>query len=161
GLLWGDSTEESANHSLRQTLFLLRKALTSANIRCLSVGRTSVALHAQRVGVDVRSFETLISRDTTEALERAARLYEGDLLDGLVLGEEVFEEWVGVERERLRVLALQCLSRLLARQEKAGASEPALATAYKLLRLDGLQEPVHRAIMRLHAELGRPGLALR
>src|SRR5262249_58629303 len=37
----------------------------------------------------------------------------------------------------------------------------ALQTALRLLALDPLQEPVHRTLMRLYAELGRRGAALR
>src|SRR4029450_4163434 len=51
--------------------------------------------------------------------------------------------------------------RLLAHQQKAGAAEPAVQTSLRLLALDPLQEPVHRAVMRLYARLGRREAALR
>ena len=64
------------------------------------------------------------------------------------------------ERERLRELALETLARLLAQQRGAGAAGDALQTAVQLLALDPLQEPVHRALMRLYADVGRRGSAL-
>ena len=65
------------------------------------------------------------------------------------------------ERERLRELALDALAKLLAYQRSAGLAEPALQTALRLIALDPLQEAVHRTLMRLYAQLGRRGGALR
>src|SRR5206468_8170219 len=72
-----------------------------------------------------------------------------------------FEEWLTSERERLHELAIQGLGHLLIHQQKAGAAEPAVQTGLRLLALDPLQEPVHRAVMRLYARLGRREAALR
>jgi DNA-binding SARP family transcriptional activator len=94
-------------------------------------------------------------------IAQAAELYTGDLLSGFALDEAPFEEWLLAERERLRELALEALARLLAHQRKAGALEAGVHTAVKLLGLDPLQEPVHRMLMRLYADLGRRGAALR
>jgi hypothetical protein len=56
---------------------------------------------------------------------------------------------------------LEGLAKLLAHQRAAGETEGALQTGLTLLGLDPLQEPVHRALMRLYAEAGRRGAALR
>jgi predicted ATPase len=58
-------------------------------------------------------------------------------------------------------LAIQGLGHLLVHQQKSGAAEPAVQTGLRLLALDPLQEPVHRAVMRLYARLGRREAALR
>ena len=121
----------------------------------------ALALAPEAVEADVAAFERAVADGTPEALERAATLYQGDLLAGLVLAEVPFEEWLLGERERLRELALEGLAKLLAHQRKAGASEAAVATALRLLTLDPLQEVVHRALMRLYADLARRGAALR
>ena len=63
--------------------------------------------------VDVAAFERLAAEDTPAALERASALYEGDLLLGLNVREEAFEEWLGIERERLRQRGIAVLTRLL------------------------------------------------
>jgi predicted ATPase len=60
-----------------------------------------------------------------------------------------------------RELALAALGKLLLHQRATKASEAALQTALRLLALDPLQEPVHRAVMRLYVELGRRASALR
>ncbi len=111
--------------------------------------------------VDVALFERLVADGRPAALEQVAGVYRGDLLAGLALAERPFEEWLMSERERLHELAIQALGRLLAHQQKAGAAEPAVQTGLRLLALDPLQEPVHRAVMRLYARLGRREAALR
>src|SRR5262245_40156758 len=159
-LLWGGIREESARASLRQALFAIRKALGEVEPALRHEGET-VALDAAAVDADTAAFERAATDETSEALERAVGLYRGDLLSGFALDEAPFEEWLLGERERLRELALEALAKLLAHQRKAGATEPAIGTALKLLTLDPLQEPVHRALMRLYAEVGRRGTALR
>ena len=107
------------------------------------------------------AFERLVRAGGPEALARAVDLYRGDLLEGLAFRGALFEDWLMGERERLRELALDALAKLLAHQRSAGAAEAALPTALRLIALDPLQEAVHRTLMRLYAQLGRRGAALR
>src|SRR5262245_27239890 len=158
-LLWGDMREAQARAGLRQALFALRKAMgTSAPLRM--VGET-VGLDPACVVVDVAAFEQRVAHGTRDALEDVAALYQGDLLEGLTLQEAPFEEWMLAERLRLREMAVEALGRLLAQQREAGAAEAAIRTAVRLVALDPLQEGVHRTLMRLHAQMGRRGAALR
>src|SRR5439155_7675627 len=159
-LLWGGIREESSRASLRQALFAIRKALGEMD-GALQQDGDALRLDPASVEVDVALFERAVKDGTPEALERAGELYRGDLLSGFVVDEAPFEEWVLGERERLRELALEALARLLAHQRKSGATEAAIPTALRLLALDPLQEPVHRTLMRLYAEAGRRGTALR
>ena len=159
-LLWGGMLEPQARQGLRQSLFTLRKAVGAEPPALLIDGKT-VALNPALVEVDVMEFERQIAEGTPAALERAADLYRGELLEGLALREAPFEEWLLAERERLRELALEALAKLLRHQRDAGATEAALQTALRLLALDPLQEPVHRTVMRLYVQLGRRASALR
>jgi DNA-binding SARP family transcriptional activator len=158
-LLWGDMGQAEARRNLRRALFALRQAAGDAGALVTEGG--SVALDPARVSVDAVEVERLLRDGSLAALEAAARLYRGDLLAGLALAEAPFEEWLLAERERLRELALEAMARLLALQQDAGAVEAAIATALKLSALDPLQEPVHRALMRLYARAGRRGAALK
>jgi DNA-binding SARP family transcriptional activator len=158
-LLWGGIREGSARASLRQALFAIRKALDDRP--ALTMEGSAVALMPDAADVDTEQFTRAVASGDPEALARAADLYRGDLLAGLVVDEPPFEEWLLGERERLRELAVEALAKLLAHQRRAGVSEAATQTALKLLTLDPLQEPVHRALMRLYADLGRRGAALR
>jgi DNA-binding SARP family transcriptional activator/predicted ATPase len=159
-LFWGGMREPQAKRCLRQSLFTLRKALAGAP-PALLIDSGTVALDPSLVEVDVAEFERRIAEGTPDALEQAIDLYRGDLLEGMALREAPFEEWLLTERERLRELALEALAKLLRHQRSAGAPDAALQTGLRLLALDPLQEPVHRAVMRLYAQLGRRPSALR
>lgn len=160
-LLWGGIREESARASLRQALFSIRKALGEAEGHVLRQEAASLSLVPDAVEVDTAVFERLVGEGTREALEQASALYRGDVLTGLVLNEAPFEEWLLGERERLRELALEGLAKLLAQQRRGVVTEAAVGTALRLLALDPLQEPVHRTLMRVYADLGRRSAALR
>jgi DNA-binding SARP family transcriptional activator len=160
-LLWGEKDDDQARDGLRHALLALRRALAVASPPPLRVEGPLLALDPVAVDVDVVAFERLVAEGTPAALEQAAALYRGDLLAGLPMSEPLFEEWLLTERERLREMALDALTRLLAHQTKAGATEPAIQTGLRLLAFDPLQEAVHRTLMRLYARQGRRGAALR
>jgi DNA-binding SARP family transcriptional activator/tetratricopeptide (TPR) repeat protein len=160
-LLWGGTRETSARASLRQALFAIRRALAPVEGDVLRQNSDTLALVADAVDVDVAAFECFVADGDPETLERAAALYRGDLLSGFALDEAPFEDWLLLERERLRELAVEGLAKLLAHHRRGGASDAAIATALRLLTLDSLQEPIHRTLMRLYAEQGRRGTALR
>jgi len=161
-LLWGDTPDRQARQSLRQALLDLRRALRSPiHSRALRSDGEELGLDPAAIDVDVASFERLAAQKGIESLERAAALYQGDLLDGLVVKEAAFTEWLQVERERLRETALTALARLLELQARGGATEPGIRSAVRLLSLDPLQEAVHRTLMRLYERQGRRAAALR
>src|SRR5262245_1000134 len=160
-LLWGNAVETTARTSLRQTLYALRKSLRDADPRPLVVDGETAALDPGAVTVDVREFELRAIEGTPSALAEAASLYQGDFLEGLDVQEQPFEDWLLGHRERLRELALNVLIRLLDHQHRAGSTDTAIQTALRLLVLDPLQEPVHRALLELYVETGRRGSALR
>ena len=160
-LLWGDTRDEQARKSLRQTVYVLRKALGAAGAPSLFVEGEMLTLNPDGVDVDVGRFEQLTAENTPGALEAAAALYRGDLLEGFSVDEPPFEDWRIVERERLRELALEMLARLLSEQIKSGQNERAIRTGMRLLALDASQEAVHRTLMRLYAAQGRRGAALK
>src|SRR2546430_2771299 len=160
-LLWGDASDERARHSLRQALVTLRQALPRAAAACLVEEGDNVGVSPTAVEVDVTRFEALATAASPEALERAAALYRGDLLEGMSVAEPPFEEWLRAERERLRELAIESLAKLLAHHARTDAVEHAVQTAIRLLGLEPAQEAVHRTLMRLYARQNRRGAALR
>src|SRR5436853_7250037 len=86
-LLWGDVADAQARASLRQTLSLVTRALDEAPAPCLVVDARTIALAPDAIAVDAREFEAAVAEATPEALERAAHLYAGDLLDRFLLDE--------------------------------------------------------------------------
>ena len=126
GLLWGDRADEQARNSLRQTLFELRRVLGPAGEGCLVADHERVALNPINLSVDVLELEGAAGEDTLAAFERAAALYGGELLAGLMVKDPAFEGWLAGERERLHELGLRVLGALLTRQiaTEACRSEP-------------------------------------
>src|SRR5262245_14559689 len=160
-LLWGSTIETTARTSLRQTLYSLRRDLRRAKDNPLNADGNMVSLQTDAITVDVVEFERLIAAGTPSALAEAIALYRGDLLDGLDVQEPPFEDWLLGQRERLHETAVRALARLLAHQRATGSTEAAVQSALRLLALDPLQEPAHRALMQLYVETGRRAAALR
>ena len=75
--------------------------------------------------------------------------------------EGFYDDWVLRERERLRLLYLRCLRRLMQGYRQQGAYEDSLASAQQILACDPLHEEVHREAMRLYCDLGQRSLAVR
>jgi DNA-binding SARP family transcriptional activator len=159
-LLWSDADDADGRNSLRQTLFLIRRALPDAGADYLHVSRATVALDGANVVSDVSDFEQRLAEDTPEGLEAAIALYRDDFLHGFGLDEPGFKEWMTAERERLRGVVRGALATLLARRTDEGRLDRALEIARRLLVLDPLDEPTHRALMRLHARQGQHATAL-
>jgi DNA-binding SARP family transcriptional activator len=158
-LLWGRTGHQQARNNLRQTLFLLRRCL--GDFAGLNADGDAVWLVPELVTVDAVALETAAGDGSADRVDDVRALYAGDLLEGFGLREPAFHEWLLVERERLRSLALKMYGRALERAVSAGASERAIEIARALLALDPFQERAHRALMRLHVEQGQRGLALR
>jgi len=53
-------------------------------------------------------------------------------------------------------MALRAHAQLLELQSRRARSDDAIVTAQRSLRIDILQEPIHRALMRLYMQSGRP-----
>jgi DNA-binding SARP family transcriptional activator len=160
-LLWGGVPDRQARQSLRQTVSRLRKVFRGARSSALVVEGETVSLDSTAIDIDVVAFERLLGKGTPAALQEAAALYRGPLLEGLHVAEGPFEEWFRTERERLAELAQEALVKLLRRQLGGGPLEAAVHTATRLLALDPLQESVHRTLMRLYIRQGRRAAALR
>ena len=87
-LLWGETGEEQARHSLRQTLVGLRKAVGTSDPPVLLIEGDSLALNRDAVRVDAIEFQRLVAMGTEDSLEEAAGMYQGDFLEGLSVSEE-------------------------------------------------------------------------
>lgn len=155
GLLWSSTGPDQARQSLRQTLSTIRKELSQiAPRQKILIEEGDLLSLDPSVSCDVPELESLIAAGTEEALKQALDLYRGDFLDGFAINEERFDQFVTGERDRLHRLALRAHAQLLELQERRGALDEAIGTAQRSLRLDILQEPIHRALMRLYLESG-------
>ena len=160
-LLWSDRGDPQARDSLKHALTSLRQCLQSTGPPAIIADRLWVRLDPAAVTTDVATFERLLSTGTPEAIEQAIALYRGDLLDGITIHDAVFEDWLLVERQRLRQLLEGVLAKLMARAMAAGDFERAESTAHRLLALDPLREAAGRALMQLRAERGEAAQAVK
>lgn len=154
-LLWSSTAPEQARQSLRQTLSTLRRELALVSSKKILVEEGDfLSLDAATVHVDVVELESLIAAGTPEALDPATRLYEGDFLDGFQIDEERFDQWVIAERDRLHRLALRAHAQLVEQLSRVDALDEAIAVAQRALRIDPLQESMHRTLMQLYTRSG-------
>ncbi len=159
-LLWGSFAEAQARSSLRQALLRIRRTWPATMPCCLVSSGREVRVEANGLSVDVTAFESFAAAGTPEALQAAADLYRGDLLEGLAIDEPDFEDWLMVERSRLQALAHGVLQGLLQHYASTGAIERGIRVANRLLALDPFQESVQRTLMRFYLYQERRGAAL-
>jgi DNA-binding SARP family transcriptional activator len=155
-LLWSSTGPDQARQSLRQTLSMLRKELTTilGDASALVDENDLLGVDETLVACDVAEFESLAAIGSESALARAAELYRGDFLDGFYLNEERFDQWVIAERDRLHRMTLRVHAQLVELLSRRGAVDDAVGAAQKSLRIDPLQEPMHRTLMRLYLQSG-------
>jgi TolB-like protein len=160
-LLWGDRGDSQTRDSLKHALTRLRQCLGPASPSPVVADRQSVRLDPTAVACDVTLFEQCLAAETSEALDQAIGLYRGDLLEGIGVRDAAFEDWLLVERQRLRQRCEQALTTRLARAMAEGAREAAAVAARRLLALDPLREAATRALMQIDAERSEAAQALK
>ncbi|WP_077382431.1 alpha/beta fold hydrolase [Mesorhizobium prunaredense] len=160
-LLWGGNSEAQARMNLRQALSAIKKAMDASDGGRFLTDGHSITLNLDNLDFDVARFQALTANSAPEDLEQALVVYRGDLLDGFGLKEEPFEDWLRVERERLRAMAIAALDKLVAHYCTTNDPASCVRSATRLLAMDPLREDIHRALMRAYAVQGRLNLALR
>ncbi|HUP65849.1 MAG TPA: BTAD domain-containing putative transcriptional regulator [Thermoanaerobaculia bacterium] len=159
-LLWSESGDDQARQSLRQTIFTLRKVLNSEDV-LVSGDSDRIALNEEHVTVDAIRFQEILSTGDSARVADAVELYRGDFLEGLTINEENFENWVQIERERLREMVLSAAADLLDRQVAEGKLDSAVQSALRILGIDPLRESTHRTLMRIYLQQGRREAAIK
>jgi DNA-binding SARP family transcriptional activator len=154
GSLWIDATEKQANACLRTALWRLRR------FEATVIAATSTHLvFSDAVAVDVRDAAALATdilhggrggEDPVLALSQA-----GELLP------DWYEDWVLIERERLRQLVMHALERLSADATAAGRFADATEAGLAAVGQEPLRESAHRLVVEAHLADGNPSEALR
>ena len=155
GDLWPEVPEDHAHGSLRSALWRLQKA--APGLVAVSAGRLSLA---DGVGVDVRELDDWVRRvrDPRSSIE------DVEVPDAGLLGELLpgwYDDWVMLERERVRQLRMHALEQVAARLAAAGRYGDALQAAYVAVRAEPLRESAHRTVVRVHLTEGNVAEALR
>ncbi len=168
-IFWSEYPTPVARKYLRNSIWKARQVLRSAGApadKYLSVNNGSVSFECSgRYWLDIETFETQLSLyqdiagqqltpDQAVHLEKAVDLYTGDLLEG------IYEDWCLYDRERLMLLYLNALDKLMAFHEANGTYERGLAYGERTLAQDNTREKAHRRMMRLYWLSGNQSAAL-
>ena len=154
GILWPETDEEQARHTLSQTLYLLRRETG----RDWITGTASLRLDPG-IKSDVGEFQEALSVDD---VARACARYTGPFLEGFYLaGAPEFEEWVEQTRARLQFAALKALETCARRCTEAGQHTEALNWWRRLGEIDPFSATYAADRIRAHIALGDQAGALR
>lgn len=160
-LLWSNTNSIQARHSLRQCLSVLKKLFPPE--ASLHPTLDAQALHLSQgahFDIDLVAFEKASKSSDPVDLALAEALYGGDLLLGLDLKHEPFEDWLTMERQRFGLARLNLMERLVRLRAKEGDLSGAIDLARRLLALDRYREESVRLLMQLLAVTDRRGMAL-
>jgi DNA-binding SARP family transcriptional activator len=153
-LLWEDGSAQSRKY-LRQALWQVNRGLAAANLEnLLSADHEWLQLSHGGLNVDLLTVEEVnhqslgqVGRDflaeTAAAVESAALLYQGDLMDGWP------STWLADERERCRAVFLALAEKLCDYYESRGQVEATLAWGERILAADPAHERTHQRSMRV------------
>jgi DNA-binding SARP family transcriptional activator len=166
---WPDASTESARNSLNVAIYSLRQALKPViDIPVVLFQENTYLLNPRIVTwLDLAAFEQSVQSgreyeakgrlaEATRSYEHALSLYQGDLLS-----EFPYEDWVAIERERLRVLYLETLDRLSMIYFSQGQYAACVALCQRMLTRDASREDAHCRLMRCYVRLGQSHMAIR
>ncbi|PVZ08184.1 transcriptional activator [Actinomycetospora cinnamomea] len=150
GYLWSEATERRAQGSLRTALWRLNQ---DTNVLC--AGPNVVGL-APDVWVDVDAVMSEIRALTRTDTPIGATLCMsgGRVLERRDLLPEWDEDWVVLERERLRQLRMHALEELATLWAGEGRWREALDAALQAVSLEPLRESAHRVVIGIHLREG-------
>lgn len=156
-LFWPELDQRHANASLRQSLYVLRRALGDRVV--VTCGDEVIGLDRARIWCDVAAFDQAIDAGHhTEALA----LYGGRLLAGYhVSGAPEFDRWLEGQRARVASRFEAVVWLISEYEEQQGNRLGALALVRRLLLLDSENERALRRVISLLDQTGDRISALR
>jgi DNA-binding SARP family transcriptional activator len=148
GVLWPSLPEADAAGRLRTALWNL------APLRSLLVSEDREAI----------SLDQSVDVDVPDMLQAAAAVDDGETRSPDLFAADLLptwdEEWLMMERERLRQIRLHALEQLSRRFAEAEDYGTALDAALTCLHADPLRESAHRAVIRVHLAEGNMAAAV-
>lgn len=168
-VFWGDHSTKSSRKQLRNALWRLRRCFAAVGAQCdnyLQIEDDVVGFREEYpYRLDVDMFDATLARhqsvtgnrlsqEQASEIEAAIELYDGELLQGMC------EDWCLHERERLHLLYLDALCKLMLYRSSQGDYQEALNYGQLILDCDSTREQIHRQIMRLYWLVGDRPAAL-
>jgi DNA-binding SARP family transcriptional activator/dipeptidyl aminopeptidase/acylaminoacyl peptidase len=128
-LLWADTERDAARHTLRQTLWYIRRRLGTDP---LTTRGDSIVLTAECVSDRDTFLTALDAGDHLTAVET----YTGDFFPGFAApGGAEFEQWADIERTRLRALYVRAAESLVRQRIDAWRARDAVQIARRAREL--------------------------
>jgi DNA-binding SARP family transcriptional activator len=165
-LLWEDGSAQSRKY-LRQALWQVNRGLAAAHLEnLLSADHEWLQLSHKGLNVDMITVEEVNQHslgqmgrgflaETAAAVESAALLYEGGLMEGWP------GTWLADERERCRAVFLVLAEKLCDYYESRNEVEATLAWGERILAAEPAHERTHERSMRVLYQAGDRTGALR
>jgi DNA-binding SARP family transcriptional activator len=154
GQLWFATSDRRAYASLRSAICRVRQS----GLELVEANRSHVWL-ASDVVVDVREqvalAHWLLDPSAEFRYDDYVRVLEGELLP------DWYDEWVMLERERLRHLRLHALDALAEKLTACSRYGEAIEAALAALQADAVRESAYRALIRACLAEGNRGEAIR
>jgi DNA-binding SARP family transcriptional activator len=153
--IWPEATESHAHGSLRTALWRARAldpGLLSCDADTAELG-PGIAVDVLELVQDVRELQGGRVSDRLRLVPRS--LCTGELVPGW------YDEWLVLERERVRQLRLHALEGVAVALADEGAYALAMEAAVAAVRAEPLRESAHRAVMTVHLREGNCSEALR
>ena len=145
--LWPDTSEERARANLRSALWRIRRLSTEILVTTTRRLRLSDSVWVDaRHGVE----ELALSHDEDGGLGNPLPFHSllADLLP------DWYDEWLSIERERMRQLVLSMLESRAGRALSAGDAPKAIQVALTAASIDPLRESAHRLVIEAHLAEG-------
>lgn len=149
GTLWPFGDEERAAGNLRSALWRLRRA----GINVLAADKWSLALSAG-VLVDLHLTEQWATRLIEGRPDAGDLAVSPSVVDALDLLPGFYDDWVLMERERIRQRILHALEALSERLSAAGRFADAIEAAMLATSAEPLRESAQRALIKAHIAEG-------
>lgn len=167
-MFWPGLPQRSAQATLRQNLYLLRKAIPEVPARDGHGSMPLVVADRQTVQInpaclyqlDLLAFGKLLKKGPKH-WSKGVALYRGDFLADFYLPDSApFEEWVLARRADLRRQALEALNTLTGLAIEKGDYPSGEHFARQQLTIDNLRESAHQQLIEILALSGRRTAAL-
>jgi len=133
----------------------IRSKLQLHQIQQIRIGDHTVVLTKQSSGALALDLEVAVGNPLGADDAVDVSTFEFDLLPGW------YDDWLVVDRERIRQLRLHALEALATQRLRDGRYAAALDAALAAVRADPLRESAHRCVICAHAAEGNVAEALR
>jgi DNA-binding SARP family transcriptional activator/tetratricopeptide (TPR) repeat protein len=158
-ILWSDTDQAHASMNLRQCLARIRKFQDQYGLNLIQSDATYVYLDLEQVRsqlleIDLLDYLNCKCRDDIESVLRIADIYNGDLLMQHESQSADFDEWLDVQRAKLRDETINILLSVVNRPIGVSVDEKRIC-ACKLIEIDPYQEVAYRVLMATASQLGQ------